>query len=57
MSLTPFLAACQSYPALLKNGVWRFFKDPNVAGINQPFRRKMSLTPFFSSLLESSQRS
>jgi hypothetical protein len=32
---------------LLKNGVWRFF-DPNVPGTNQPFRRKMSLTPFFS---------
>ena len=27
---------------------WRF-RDPNVR-INQPFRRKMSLTPFFSSL-------
>ena len=37
---------------LLKNGVWRFFRDPNVPGINQPFRRKMSLTPFFSNLLD-----
>jgi hypothetical protein len=29
-----------------EKGVWRFFRDPNVPGINQAFRRKMSLTPF-----------
>jgi tetratricopeptide (TPR) repeat protein len=37
---------------LPKNGVWRFFREPNVPGINQPLRRKTSLTPFFSGLLE-----
>jgi hypothetical protein len=40
MSLTPFFTTAQ-------NGVWRFFGVPDAPGLNQPFRWKMSLTPFF----------